>query len=35
MAIIDNFKQIIGKHCETPATNALLRHIGIEVSERK
>ncbi len=33
MAIINNFTQIIGKHCETTATNALLKHIGIEVSE--
>lgn len=33
MAIIRNFEQVTGDHCETSTTNALLRHIGIEISE--
>lgn len=31
--IINNFEKVTGKHCETTATKALLRHIGIQISE--
>lgn len=31
--IIENFKPFTGQHCETTATGALLKHIGIELSE--
>lgn len=32
--IIEEFNPLAGQHCETTTTGCLLKHIGIELSER-